>query len=427
MPQRSFLKDILGVFGSNIFAIINGIFVGIIISRILGPEGRGIYVSILVVPVIVVSLSLLGIKRSTIYHIGKKTYKDNEIISGVFCILIITSPLGILISGIVYYFSRNPDFTFILIVLVLLTIPARMTIIYTEGVFLGKEQFYKSNRLKWMPGLINLLTLVFFIWIVRLSVFGALLSFLLSNLIVAIYSLCIIVKEYKIKICFNYEIIKSLIKIGVVYAFALFIMQLNYRIDIFLLEKLSSMKEIGYYSLGVSITEMLWQLPLAIGIVVISRSAGTNNQAALTKSVARLLRVSFLVVFIASIILFLIIPFIIPLIYGKDFIPSIQIVQTILPGILIFMIFKILSSSLAGIGKPHIIIKIFIPALIINVILNLILIPKYGGLGAALATNVSYTLGAICLLIVYSRVMKIPVIEIIKFKKNDFNFSGYIS
>ncbi len=79
-----------------------------------------------------------------------------------------------------------------------------------------------------------------------------------------------------------------------------------------------------------------------------------ENEDELNSDVARIIRISFLLALLGAIILFFIAPFIIPLLYGKAFIPSIEIVQMILPGILLFIVFRILNSRLAGMGKPEI-------------------------------------------------------------------------
>jgi O-antigen/teichoic acid export membrane protein len=198
-------------------------------------------------------------------------------------------------------------------------------------------------------------------------------------------------------------------------------MQLNYRVDLLLLQKLSSLKEVGYYSLGVAISDKLWQLPSAIGIVVMSRTANASDESALNSDVARLLRLSFLLVLIVAIILWIIIPWLLPLIFGQRFIPSIAIVRWMLPGILMFVIARILMGRFAGQGQPMLLIGIFVPVLILNVLLNLVFIPLHGGVGASWASSISYSAGAIAILLVFSVKMKVPFKEIICFRKSDFS------
>jgi O-antigen/teichoic acid export membrane protein len=159
---------------------------------------------------------------------------------------------------------------------------------------------------------------------------------------------------------------------------------------------------------------------VAIGIVVISRSANTANMPELIQDVGRLLRLGFLLVLVASVVLYFIVPPAVPLLYGHAFSKSITVVQHIIPGIIFFVIVRILSSSLAGLGRPWVIIAIFLPALLLNVILNFLWIPAYGCLGAAWATNVSYIAGAMVLLFIYARITQTSVWSLIRYRREDF-------
>ena len=198
-------------------------------------------------------------------------------------------------------------------------------------------------------------------------------------------------------------------------------LQLNYRIDILLLEKMRDAAEVGIYSIGASIAEQIWQLPLAIGIVVFSRTANTEDQEAMKATTGVLLRLSFLFSLGLALLMFLLVPYLVPMIFGDEYIPSIRIIQLILPGIIMVVLFRILSGHLAGMGRPEITLYVFLPALVLNIILNFLWIPGYGGEGAAMATNISYTAGSIGYLIVYSRILKVPVKDILVVKKSDFS------
>jgi O-antigen/teichoic acid export membrane protein len=123
-----------------------------------------------------------------------------------------------------------------------------------------------------------------------------------------------------------------------------------------------------------------------------------------------------------SILIWLIIPWLLPLVFGEKFMPSVAIVRWMLPGILMFAIVRILSGRFAGKGEPFILICIFVPALLLNILLNFIWIPAYGGVGAAWASNVSYSAGAIALLTIFSIRMHIPFREILRYRSTDFTF-----
>jgi len=424
LAARSYFRDILSVFGSNLSVTFSNLLIGIILSRVLGAAGFGLYSFLIVVPVIVVGFTQLGIRRSTIYHIGQKNINEDNLASALVLLWLWTSFLSIIICGLVYFFSATQPYDPLIVVLILLTIPMLLMNLFAGGIFLGKEEIMRSNIINAGPTLLTLILTVLFVWWFKLSVLGAFIAISLANFIMFFYVYYTIIMEYRYKITWKYHepLMKSMIKLGLVNAIAIFVMQLNYRMDVLMLKKLSSLEQVGFYAVATQIAEQIWHIPYAIETIILSRSANTTDEQAVTRTVASIFRVSMLAGILASVIIFFITPYVIPWIFGKEFISSVPMIQTILPGILILVAFRILNSRLTGMGKPQVAIWIFLPALIINFLANLFLIPKYGGMGAVWSTNISYALGSIAFILVYSRLIKMPVREILTFRKSDFYF-----
>lgn len=425
MAQRSYFQDILSVFGSNLAVTAANLMIGIILSRILGAAGFGLYSSIIVVPMIVIGFTQLGIRRATMYHLGSKKHSEDNIVSAVFILLLITSVLSVSISGLVFLFSESKNADPLLLTLVLITVPLVLCNVYAGGIFLGKQEILRANILNAGPTVLNLVFIILFVWILKLSVRGAFLALFLGNSGMFFFVFYIIRKSYRITWKYHEGIMKSMIRLGVVFALSVFIMQLNYRIDIILMKKYSTLEQVGLYSLAVQMAEMLWHVPYAIETIVLTRSANAPDDQLVHKTVASILRVSLIFGIIACLVLILVAPFLIPFIFGKEFTGSVPMIRWILPGIMCLVVFRILNSRLAGMGKPQIAIYTFLPSLVINVILNIIWIPKLGGMGAVWATNVSYASGAILFLIVYTRITKMSILEIVRFRKSDFYFLRY--
>jgi O-antigen/teichoic acid export membrane protein len=422
LAKRSYLQDIASVFGTNIFTLASNLLLVVVLVRLLGPANYGLYTSVLVVPMLVVSFFQMGIRATTVHLIGSGKYDDNSIVSSVLTILLLTSLAGILFSGLAYFFVNTAGYTLLLMGMALIIIPLRLTAVYTGGVFLGKEEIPSSNLMNWLSGLMMLIFAMIFVLALKMGLNGALLSMLLSNLVVAIVALVKLFRRFTIRMSFANPLIGKLLQTGVVYALSFLVIQLNYRIDILLLKALSTPAEVGIYSLGVSVAELLWQVPLAISIVVMSRSANATDQTAINQSTARLLRISMVFGLIISTFIILLAPWVVPLVFGEKFRDSILVMQTILPGILMVIFFRILSGQLSGMGRPEVALKAFIPALILNVILNYVWIPGYGANGAVMATNISYTLGSVIYLFAYSRISGMRVREILRFSREDWGF-----
>jgi O-antigen/teichoic acid export membrane protein len=421
MAKRSFLRDTLGVFTSNIASIIFGVLVVILLTNILGSEGFGLYYALIVIPLIVLSISHLGIRGASIFLIGQKRYSENDLVSAVISILLVTGSVGMILSMVAYYFFNEPQYTTTIIGLVIIIIPFRLGIVYIGGIYFGKDEIKMANSFEWSLNFLNLVFAIFLVWYLKMGLLGAALSFSLASVLVGIYAIYTVAKRFRIKINLRSNIVKNLVRLGIVYAFTFFVIQLNYRIDILLLEKLSTINEVGIYSLGVHIAEQLWQIPFAIGIVLFSRTANLKDQNKLVSSSVTLARQSVVLILSFSVIIILLAPFLIPLVFGKGFSNSAVILNYILPGIVVMVVYRVLNGYLAGKGKPQYAIYAFAPALILNILLNLILIPEYGAVGAGIASDISYLTGTIIYWILFVNITNVRYYEILNFKMKDIS------
>src|SRR5690606_37089712 len=95
---------------------------------------------------------------------------------------------------------------------------------------------------------------------------------------------------------YNWNIIKSMLSLGIVYAISLLVINLNYKTDIIILDELSTAYELGIYSKGSAITQYLWQIPMIFSPIVFARSAVSKNSQDFSFKVAQLLRLSFIAI-----------------------------------------------------------------------------------------------------------------------------------
>jgi O-antigen/teichoic acid export membrane protein len=78
--------------------------------------------------------------------------------------------------------------------------------------------------------------------------------------------------------------------------------------------------------------------------------------------------------------------------FGEEFLPGVTAFRILLLGVLCFMITSNNNAVLSGIGYPLKVTKVTLIAAGLNVVLNIILIPKFEIEGAAIATAASYIL-----------------------------------
>lgn len=423
--KRSFLSNATGVFITQIVIYSIGIIASVVLNRNLGPGGRGLLAALMVYPLAIFSIAEMGIRQAAVYYIGKKEYDEKIIIGIIYFLLLFTSITGMGICFTIITCLHNPDFTLALRLTAIMIIPVKLCISYSSAYFLGREQIGRFNKVQWISQVVYLAMVCLLLWYLKSGVMGGLIAVISGTGLTAIYAVSLVVKSVeKIRLRFDWSIIKKMLSLGFVYAMSLFIMQMNYRIDVMIMERLSNKVQIGLYNTGVSMVELLWFLPTALGTVIFSKSVNAKDDHAFSIKIGKLLRVSFIAVLLAGAALFIVAPVMIPMMYGQDFSVSALVVRTLLPGVVFFTIFKVLGMDIAGKGKPWVSIMVMIPAVILNIVLNIFLIPRYGAIGASYSSTISYSIASIIYLPAYAKVVGVPVKTLITYRKSDFEFLG---
>lgn len=418
--MSSFLKDLSRVGISNITIILSGIATSVVTARYIGPEGNGIIAALILYPSLFLTIGSLGIRQSTAYFLGKEHFPEHRIktaITQIWC-------LSTLISVFVCYFlmvkfSRSAEDK-LLVWLALIPIPFSLFITYNSGIFLGKNNIKEFNKVNWIPPLITLFLTFILVGVLGLGIKGALISAISGPVYMA--TLMLLSKDFlkSLNWKFDFIVIKSLLSLGIVYAIALLIINLNYKIDVLILDRLSTSYELGIYSKGAGIIQYLWQIPMLLSTIIFSRSAISKDDYAFSLKVARLLRMSIIFVGLSSIFLFFLSKYIIIAMYGDPFYGSISCLKILLPGVVLLTVFKVMNMDLAGKGKPWVSMKAMIPGLILNILLNVLLIPDLGANGASWASTISYTFSSILFSYFYIKETKIPIYELYKIRRGDF-------
>ena len=171
----------------------------------------------------------------------------------------------------------------------------------------------------------------------------------------------------------------------------------NYRLDVFIVNYFLNTAQLGIYAVGVAVSESLWQIPQAAATALFPRTARTVEGDA-TKFTCLIVRQVLVISCLSGILLASVSPIAIPLVFGARFAPSVPVIWWILPGTISLALGKVAASDLAGRHKTFYTSIFGVISLVITVALDLILIPRMGIQGAALASSVAYGVYGVLLL-----------------------------
>jgi len=187
-----------------------------------------------------------------------------------------------------------------------------------------------------------------------------------------------------------------------------------YRVDLVMLQFFKGEKIVGLYELAYTIIRNLIIFPMFFVISIypsLSKNFTENKER-----LSYLYKKSFLYLFLFSLFVviccFIFGKFVILLMFGKEFIESVLILRLISIGGFFLFLNIINVYYLNAINKPLVNVKIFIFGAVINIMLNLMLIPKYSYTGAAISSIISYFTIFVC-----EQMVVISSLRLVKTKK----------
>ncbi|MFD0848392.1 polysaccharide biosynthesis C-terminal domain-containing protein [Sphingosinicella xenopeptidilytica] len=386
--------------------------VGIFLARSLGPTGRGDLAIVLNSLNLLYPLTSLGIRQASAFMIARENLGMRAARALQIRILPFSAALtfGAFLATIALSARTSLNNDELLAILAI--IPLRLFFEFRSGLFLASKRLPEYSALQVVQPLTEaaLLTGAFLI-------FGASISVYLYCMAGA-FMLASILQSHQLGQDANEsqnsgqtlttESVIRIVKLGLTFALPLFIMGINYSIDIAIMSFLGTdSSKIGLYSISVSISYLILFFPKFVNLVIFSHSLNNIKKSESNFSLY-LFKYSLFIFIILSIISFIftriaLLDFIV-FIYGQSFSNAYDSLCLLLPGTLAMLFFKILNGDLAGRGHPSVATKIFGPMAILNIGLNLWWIPEYHELGAAAATSVSYVLGAAIYLVMYWRI-----------------------
>ncbi|MCK4537490.1 MAG: polysaccharide biosynthesis C-terminal domain-containing protein [Candidatus Krumholzibacteria bacterium] len=412
----SFLKNVSYTFVTKVGLLITGLVTSIVIARMLGAEGKGMLSLAVLSASVIYSLTNLGLGSGSGYFLGRKKI-DKTLLAGIWM------SLSLLIGGLAMSVSLIPapiavprilpDVPVGLVMIALCSIPFSIILYNFQMLSRADADFRAFNILELsQPGIFLLvfLSLVWFFPDSKLTVAVATFSF--SVFAAAMLALFIWGRKVKLRPRWDGGIVKSAMGFGVMGHMTSFLGFLNLRVDMLLLNFFISVEAVGYYSISVMIAEKIWYFPDTLAIVLYPRVAhGSDEEANIQTSIVS--RQVVLIVTAVCIVLAAVARPLIDLLYSDLFSSAFAPFLFLLPGVLSASLSRVLGSDLMARGHPKVNMWAGFAALITNVGCNMIFIPKFGIIGAAGATSISYTLHFLVILWAFVRISGLPVSAIL--------------
>jgi len=413
-PLRKFIKDLFFVQSRSWLSLGIGVFTSIIMARALGPEGRGILALSFLLPGTLSVFLNLGVAPANVYHISTKQYSAGTVIYSCLFIWVAIGLIGTGIGICIVAFGADsffPGVPVYYLYIALVTLPIGLLNAYLVSILQGQQRFREYNIATLALPVLELILILILVWWLELGVKGAVAVSIISSSCATGIAIALLWKflrtrdENNLKSC-----ISESFRYGLKSHLSNIMAFINYRADTFLVNFFLNPVATGIYTIAVHLAEKLWILSQGVSTVLLPKigelNQDANMQTELTTFVARWV---FIVTFPAAVIGWICMPFAINLMYGKAFIDSASPFRVLLIGIVLGASSRVFANALAAMGRPELNFYASILIVTINIVFNIILIPKIGIVGAAVATTIAYSVNFFFKIFLYMHVAKVRI------------------
>ena len=413
MLKREISATFVGLAASTILS--NG--TAIILARFLGPANRGLLALALLVPTIAATLCRLG--QETVNATFAGLYKDKRY--SLFLQSIIIAIIGGLISVLIVlaFFLWLPiargqfkQLTPTMVYLACLVAPMSIMETLMVGLLRGVGRIITAAKISVIRSAFRLTLAALFIMLLGYRLQFSIFLAVISSFVSVALSVWALRPYATLRLSyFSPKLFKKSLGFGSIVCLTTIVGLLIYRLDQGILGYMVSAEEVGLYVVAVAFAEQLRMLPAAISSAFLSRLA--NELETRQAQVPAVFRYSMVVSTGAMLMMAVLGAPAILLLFGRAYSGSISPFLILLPGIAALGGASILSSDLLARGKPQYSIIWSCSGLCVNVILNLLLIPIIGIIGAALASTITYIFTCSLTLLFYHRESRTTLEEMI--------------
>jgi O-antigen/teichoic acid export membrane protein len=415
----SYKKNIASNFFAQIIRITLVFITSIIVARELGAVGRGEIAYIILIFGLISNYGHFGINHATAYFQKRTRYSYKEVFSSNISTLLIIFTLIFTITIILRLNSVVlKDYNLSLIIIGLTYVLVNFIITSIQEFYVGNERIIEINKYLLIGEIFLFLTTFILSLTNTLDVTSYLVLFVISSFI----RMLLFIKGVGIEFSFfiNKNLINEEIRYGfVAYLSALFIF-LNYRADQFLIKAMLGVESLGIYSIAVNLAELAFLVPMSVTNALTGRLFNINNNIEEKMFVTySTIKYTFYISMAVSLIGMALTP-LIPVVYGKSFTSASSLTLILFVGIIFASIGKVSYSYFITEGRPIIHMKVTAVTFFCNLLLNVILIPYLGMLGAALASTISYFLYGLIYILIFISKEGFTLKELLVPQKQDF-------
>lgn len=395
--QRAFASDFAWkvgeTFATRVFLLGAGVVAGVFVARSLGPEGRGLYAVALALAGMCLQLGNLGLHSANAYFVARDPSLMPRLAGNSLAVSAVVG--GMAGAGLWSLATLRPELVPLhgaLLALTCASIPLGLGYMLLQNLLIGVQDVRSFNRIEIQVRLVSLALIVLFILKRRVTTEAIFAAGLLATAVGLVRVLGRLGRILPARPRPSFGLLREHMVYGLKSYLACFFSYLVVRFDLLMVQTMLGTREAGYYSIAISMADLVYMLPSVIGLVLFPKLVARPSQEEKWKLTAGVGTAVFVVMAGVSSLAALLARPLIRLLFGPDFLPAAPAFVLLAIAMIFLGVNTIVSNYMASLSFPWFSVAVWVAAAGLNVVLNLFLIPARGILGASISSLVCYVL-----------------------------------
>lgn len=361
---------------------------GVITARWLEPEGKGAYASLLSLVTIVSSMGTLGLGDAAVVMLGRAEATIRDFTRATLIPVLGVSVLGAFVLTVLadaQLAGQGPTLGRAVLVSALIVPIACVAKLFNDIVN-AREQIVPTSVIRVASHVVTLVGLLIFVVAAQFHLTGAMLALVVSSGFSLIGGALLIRRiGGDLRPNWNTPLLSRALRLGLMIELSHLLLILAARVDVLFVYSIAGRAPAGHYSVALTVGELVAIAASAVAFALYPRVARISDEEGYAL-VARASRVGLAMSALSAAALALLIPFLLPLAFGNDYRPSVVPALILLLGGVLWGEQRLLTRARTARGRTRLQVAAYGTTLIVMVALDLLLIPRWGIEGAAIAS-----------------------------------------
>lgn len=409
------MKDLSVSFLTTGLIQVLNIATGLLAARLLLPEGRGELAALLLWPGLIAELGNLGLLDALLYRAATRGASPRALFAATMALVAILSValigVGLIVLPLVFA-NHSPELQSLAVYFLIAYLPTYFASLFTSGMFQGQLHMTTWNMLRLLVPATYLVVILALLVLAGPSVANFAAAYIAAQITAAAVGLVLLARRGWVAWRPERVVMKGLVVYGAKVHVGEILHSLRQRIDQAVISLWLPAADLGLYVVALTVANGPLILVYTVANVAFPKISQQDTEGGKRVVFGRYLRFSLAAAAALVVALWLVVPWLLPLLFGRAFQPSVPIANVLLVGTLPLAAKLMFQQALKAWDRALVVGRAELIGLAAAAASIAVLMPAFGLIGVAWGIVLSQAAAAGAMAAALARDLRLPLLTL---------------